>query len=221
MISLEGVTKYHWTKAGRRCVLDDVNFTFERGRSVGLLGANGAGKSTLIRLIAGLEKPSAGRIRRQARISWPLGLKGGFHSTLTGAENVRFVSRIYDVDYADIIDFVADFAEIGDYLNMPIKTYSSGMVARLAFGLSFALRFDVYLIDEVTAVGDAGFRERCEAELAGRCQNADVIMVSHSMSTLRQYCNHGVILDNGKLETFETLDASIAEYERRLKHKNG
>jgi capsular polysaccharide transport system ATP-binding protein len=216
MIRLDGVTKSYHTPNGRRVVLDDVSYDFRRGSSVGILGLNGAGKSTLIRLMAGLEHPTRGRVIRTGRISWPLAFSGGFHGSLTGAENVKFVTRIYDIDYNQAMRYVADFAEIGVYMDMPVKTYSSGMRARLAFGLSIALDFEVYLIDEVTAVGDQRFQDRCKEALAGRRRNSDIIMVSHSMEFIKTYCDDGIILQDGNLETFPTLADSIDEYYRRL-----
>ena len=217
MIQLDGVTKFYRTPNGRRMVLDDVNYTFVRGASVGILGLNGAGKSTLIRMLAGLERPNSGRVIRSGRISWPLAFSGGFHGSLTGAENIKFISRIYDIDYNQTMRYVIDFAEIGEYMDMPVKTYSSGMRARVAFGLSIALDFEMYLIDEVTAVGDQRFQDRCREALTERQRNSDIIMVSHAMATIKTYCNQGIILQDGNLETFPTLDASIKEYERRLK----
>jgi capsular polysaccharide transport system ATP-binding protein len=216
MIKLDGVTKYFRTPNGRRMVLDNVTYTFNRGSSVGILGLNGAGKSTVIRLLAGLEHPNAGRVIRTGRISWPLAFSGGFHSSLTGAENVKFVARIYDIDYDQTMRYVADFAEIGEYMDMPVRTYSSGMRSRLAFGLSIALDFEVYLIDEVTAVGDLRFQQRCQEALTSRRRNSDIIMVSHHMATIQTYCDQGIILQDGNLETFPALDDSIQEYHRRL-----
>ena len=216
MISLEGVSKYYRTPNGRRMVLDDVTYTFRRGSSVGILGMNGAGKSTLIRLLAGLEHPNRGRVVRTGRISWPLAFSGGFHGSLTGAENVKFVTRIYDIDYNQTMRYVADFAEIGDYMDMPVRTYSSGMRARVAFGLSIALDFEMYLIDEVTAVGDLRFQERCKEALTARRRNSDIIMVSHAMGTITTYCDQAIILQDGNLETFPTLDDGIKEYYNRL-----
>jgi capsular polysaccharide transport system ATP-binding protein len=215
MIALENITKFYHTKAGRHYVLDNVNFTFERGRSTGILGLNGAGKSTLIRLIAGLEHANAGRVVRTGRISWPLAYGGGFHMESSGAQNIRFVTRIYGVDYGKTFDYVADFAELGPYMNMPVRTYSAGMRGRLAFGLSLALDFDTYLIDEVTAAGDVRFQERCREAMKDKRPHADVIMVSHSFATIRQYCDHAVMLSNGHLETFGSLDDTIKEYQRR------
>jgi capsular polysaccharide transport system ATP-binding protein len=215
MIALENLTKFYRTKAGRRYVLNDVSYVFEPGRSTGVLGFNGAGKSTLIRLMSGLEQPNDGRIVRSGRISWPLAFSGGFHVDSTGAQNIRFVSRIYGIDYEETLAYVADFAEIGPYMDMPVTTYSSGMRARLAFGLSLAMDFDTYLVDEVTAVGDARFQERCREAMKVKRQHADVIMVSHNISTIREYCDHAVIISDGRLETFGSMDDTIAEYQRR------
>ena len=150
------------------------------------MGVNGAGKSTTMRLIAGTELPNSGRVRRDVRVSWPLGFAGGFHPLMTGRENVKFVARIYGADVRKTLDFVEDFSEIGDYIDAPVKTYSSGMMARLSFGLSMAIDFECYLIDEITAVGDARFQARCVGTFAERRKRADIIMVSHSMETIKR-----------------------------------
>ena len=147
-------------------MLDQLSAVFEEGVSVGILGRNGAGKSTLLRILGGAEQPDSGRVIRKGRVSWPIGFSGGFNGSLTGEENARFVARIYDADIDRVIEFAKDFAEIGDYFQMPVRTYSSGMKARLAFGLSMAIDFDTYLVDEVTAVGDATFQERCREAFA-------------------------------------------------------
>jgi capsular polysaccharide transport system ATP-binding protein len=215
VIGLENVTKFYRTKAGRRYILDDISFTFETGRSIGVLGLNGAGKSTLIRMMSGIELPNSGRLVRTGRISWPLAFGGGFHMDSTGAQNVRFVTRVYGVDYQKTLDYVVDFAEIGPYMDMPVLTYSSGMKARLAFGLSLAMDFDTYLIDEVTAVGDARFQERCREAMKNKRNHSDVIMVSHSFATIKTYCDDAVIMSDGRLETFGSMDDTIAEYLRR------
>ena len=162
MIKLDNVFKYYRSHGHRKVVLDHVSLDFAAGRSYGILGVNGAGKSTLMRLLAGTELPNGGRVVRTSRVSWPLGFSGGLHPMLSGRENVKFVARVYGQDARKVIDFVEDFAEIGAYIDAPIRTYSSGMMARLAFGLSLSIEFDCYLIDEVTAVGDARFAARCQ-----------------------------------------------------------
>ena len=167
MIQLDNIFKFYKTEGHLKIVLDHVSMTFESGTSYGLLGVNGAGKSTTLRLLAGTELPNAGRVIRSSRVSWPLGFAGGFHPMMSGRENVKFVARAYGEDVRRVLDFVEDFAELGDYIDVAVRTYSSGMMARLAFGLSMAIEFDCYLIDEVISVGDALFRERCEEELFG------------------------------------------------------
>jgi capsular polysaccharide transport system ATP-binding protein len=214
MIVLEDVYKAYRTRGRPKVVLDHVTTVFEPGHSYGLLGVNGAGKSTTLRLIAGVELPNGGRIRRAARVSWPLGFANGFHPMMTGRENVHFVARVYGEDPRRTARFVEDFAEIGDYMDQPVKTYSSGMMARLAFGLSMAVEFDVYLVDEITAVGDARFQERCAAAFDARRAGADLIMVSHSMSTIARYCDRGALLVDGRLIMYPTADEAAAAYMR-------
>lgn len=212
MISLHRVEKSYRTLEGRRIVLDDVSATFPAGHRVGVLGANGAGKSTLIRLLAGVEAPNSGRIRRQGRVSFPLGFGGTFHPKLSGRENVVFLARLYGASERFVMKYVADFAELGQYFNMPVETYSSGMRAKLAFGACLAIDFDVFLIDEVTAVGDARFQARCQEAFESRMKTADIVMVSHSLSTIRAYCDIGAVLCDGRLTLYDDLDQAIGLY---------
>lgn len=212
MIELRNVTKFYRAEAHKKIILDRVSFTFEPGYSYGLLGVNGAGKSTTLRLISGAQLPNSGSIRRRARISWPLGFASGFHSGLSGRENLKFVARAYGADVRYVIDFVADFAELGDYLDNPVRTYSSGMSARLAFGLSMAIQFDCYLIDEITAVGDVRFQQRCEDIFARRRANADLIVVSHSMETIKSFCDRGIVLVDGRMLYYDNVENAIEMY---------
>lgn len=217
MIRLENVTKGYRVGDTHKLIMRNVTATFPRGRSVGLLGRNGAGKSTLLRMIGGSVEPDEGRIMRDARISWPLGFSGGFHSALTGAQNVRFIARIYGVDTDDLIARVAEFSELGDYMHMPVAAYSSGMKARLAFGASMAINFEVYLVDEITAVGDSAFRKKTSAAFREKSQHADVIMVSHSTAMIREYCNCGVILEGGKMTFHDDLEEALALHEENMR----
>ncbi len=214
MIDMQNVFKCYRSHGHVKVVLDDISFRFAAGRSYGILGVNGAGKSTLMRILAGTELPNAGKVRRSARVSWPLGFSGGLHPLLTGRENVQFVARIFGADQKRVLTFVEDFAEVGAYMDVPIKTYSSGMIARLAFGLSIAIDFDCYLIDEVTAVGDARFAQRCRIEFEKRKRTSDIIMVSHSMDTIQQYCNTGAVLVDGRLHVFTDVNEAIDLYKK-------
>lgn len=214
MIQLDNVFKFYKADGHTKIVLDHVSTIFQPGRSYGLLGVNGAGKSTTLRLIAGTELPNSGKIRRTSRVSWPLGFAGGFHPLISGRENVKFVARAYGEDVRKVIDFVEDFSELGDYIDVQVKTYSSGMMARLAFGLSMAIQFECYLIDEITAVGDTRFQARCQAAFEQRRKNSDLIVVSHSMQTIKDYCDHGAVLVDGQLMMFESVDKAIEMYNR-------
>ncbi|WP_375454991.1 ABC transporter ATP-binding protein [uncultured Methylobacterium sp.] len=214
MIRFENVTKIYKTDGHRRTILERVSLTLKPGISYGILGINGAGKSTTMRLIGGTEEPSSGRIKRALRVSWPLGFGGGFHPAMTGRDNVIFVARVYGEDPKRVLDYVEDFSELGSYLDVPIRTYSSGMGARLAFGMSMAIPFDCYLIDEVTAVGDARFQKRCSDVFAERRRNADVIMVSHSMEVIREWCTQGIVLLNGRAIIYEDVNDAIEVYRR-------
>jgi capsular polysaccharide transport system ATP-binding protein len=214
MIEFLDVHKYYRASGRTKIVLDHITTTFERGHSYGILGVNGAGKSTTIRLISGVEAPNSGRVRRHVRVSWPIGFASGFNGLMTGRNNVTFAARAYGQDVRRVLDYVEDFSELGDYLDAPVKTYSSGMGARLAFALSMAIEFDCYLIDELTAVGDARFQQRCQAAFKERRKRADVIMVSHMVGTIKDYCDRGAVLVDGRLIFFEDIDQAIDMYNR-------
>ena len=215
MIELNHVTKvYPLPRGQRKVVLDDISYTFHEGTSMGILGLNGAGKSTLMRLICGAEAPDKGRVKRTSRVSWPIGFSGGFHGSLTGRENMRFTCRIYGADIKKVTEFVEDFSELGPYMDMPIRTYSSGMKSKLAFGLSMAIGFDFYLIDEGYSVGDATFRAKSEQVFQERRANATCLVVAHSTSVIRKNCDNAIILKDGKFQCFDTLDDALNTYER-------
>ena len=216
MIRLEHVTKTFRTPRGRKLVLDNASATFEAGHNFGILGVNGAGKSTLIRLIAGSELPDRGIVRRYGRVSFPLGFGGTFHGALSGCENAAFIARIYGAPVRATIDYVEDFAELGEYWTMPVNTYSSGMRARLAFAVCLGIDFDVYLIDEVTEVGDQRFRRKCADAFRARMAHSDIILVSHNPQTIRQYCDRGAILADGALSLYDEIGAALTRYHRML-----
>ncbi|RMF34039.1 MAG: ABC transporter ATP-binding protein [Alphaproteobacteria bacterium] len=209
MIRFENVTKTFPTRAGTRVIVENLNLTIRKGRSLAMLGRNGAGKSTIMRMIAGTLDPDSGRIHRHARISWPLGFSGGFHGALTGAQNVRFAARIYGVDTDALLEYVEAFADLGPFMHEPVASYSSGMKGRLAFGVSMGVLFDFYLVDELTAVGDEAFKRKCQAVFDERLQRANVIMISHSMPTLRNFCQSGLVVEGGRVEYFEDLEEAI------------
>jgi capsular polysaccharide transport system ATP-binding protein len=213
VIRFENLTKSFRVRGERRVVIDNLDLTLPTGKSLALLGRNGAGKSTLLEMIAGIIRPDSGRIVSDGSISWPVGFGGSFHKDLTGSQNVRFIARIYGVDTEGLMDFVADFSELGKYFHMPVRSYSSGMKSRLAFGASMGIRFDTYLVDEVTAVGDATFKRKSKAIFADRMQHSSAIMVNHSMNQLRQFCNAGIVLENGQMQYFDDLDEAIAVHE--------
>jgi capsular polysaccharide transport system ATP-binding protein len=212
VIILENVSKTYRVRDQRNIVLDNINLTFPLGINIGILGRNGAGKSTMMRIIGGSELPDSGRVIRKGRVSWPIGFSGGFHGSLTGRENLRFTCRIYGALIDEVTDFVDDFAGLGRYMDMPLKTYSSGMRSKLAFGLSMAIGFDYYLIDEVTAVGDAAFKKKCEATFNARKTSSTLIVVSHSIATIKKHCDVAAVLDKGQLLFFDDIDKAIRCY---------
>lgn len=211
-LRFHNVSKHYRTKDGRRDVLRNLSIDFPRGRNIAILGRNGAGKSTLMRLLAGVETPNRGTVERLTRVSWPIGFGGGVHNKLSGYENCRFIARIYNADPREVTEFVAEFSELGDYFHMPVKTYSSGMRAKLAFGMSMAIKFDCYLIDELTAVGDEKFKQKCRDVFDTRLADADIIMVSHQPGTMRAYCDTAAVLHDGQIRFFENLDEAIEIY---------
>ncbi len=217
MIRLERATKEVRMKGVRKMIIDDVSVTFPRGKSIGLLGRNGAGKSTLLQIIAGTLELDRGRIIRQGKISWPLGFQGSFQGNLSGEQNVRFVARIYGVDTDELVAYVAEFAELGQFYHAPVRTYSSGMKARLAFGVSMGINFDYYLVDEITAVGDTNFKRKSQQTFKEKLSNSDVIMVSHSTGTLRDYCQTGIVLENGQMTYYDDINEAIAVHESNMK----
>jgi capsular polysaccharide transport system ATP-binding protein len=212
MIHLSHVTKRYPMHGGDRVILDDVNLRVRRGEKIGILGRNGSGKSTLIRLISGAERPSSGTVTRSMRVSWPLAFAGGFQGTLTGLDNLRFICRIYNTTTEDKIPFVQEFSELGAYLREPVKSYSSGMRARLAFALSMVIEFDCYLIDEVIAVGDQRFHERCQIELFEKRRDRSMIIVSHNPDFIKAHCDDAGVMVKGKLHFFPSVDEGFAFY---------
>lgn len=216
MIILDNVRKTYRAGGMRKTVLDGVSVAFDPRHAYGIMGLNGAGKSTLMRLVAGSELPDSGSIHRGVSISWPLAFSGGFHPEMTGRENLNFVARVYGVNPRYVNDFVSDFAELGGYLDAPVKTYSSGMSARLAFGMSMAVEFDFYLIDETIGVGDERFRARCRQAMKERRARSGLMLVSHGVGAIREYCDRGAILKDGKLTLYDDLDEAIATYRRSI-----
>lgn len=214
-IHLHNVCKSYHTRGGSRRVLDHVSLTLERGQHIGILGRNGAGKSTMIRLLSGAEYPTAGRIERGMSVSWPLAFTGAFNTHLTGLDNLKFVCRVYGVDWRQLLPFVEEFTELGIYLREPVMHYSAGMAMRLAFALSMAIEFDCFLIDEGLAVGDARFGQRCHVELFEKRKDRSYILVSHSADVIRAYCERVAVLHLGRLYEFPTVDEAFAFYDQQ------
>jgi capsular polysaccharide transport system ATP-binding protein len=216
MLELQNITKSYPTPRGRRYVFRDLSFSFPQGANIGLIGRNGAGKSTLLRLLGGIDMPDCGHVRSTGSISWPVGLTGGFVTTLSARENVEFVCRIFGAYGRDMhrrVGFVREFAEIGEYFDLPMKSFSSGMRSRVAFGLSMAFEFDYYLIDEVMAVGDAQFKRKSREVLKERLRRANLILTSHNMADIRQYCNLVVVVDRGNTVLYDDVEAGIQIYQ--------
>jgi len=213
MICVNNVTKSYRTRTGTNTVLNNISLTIKKGEKVGVLGRNGSGKSTLIRLLGGIEQPDRGTITRTMSVSWPLAFSGAFQGSLTGIDNLRFICRIYGTSIEDKIPRVEEFSELGKYLREPVKTYSSGMKARLAFALSMAIEFDCYLIDEVMAVGDSRFHDKCRYELHEKRKDRSMILVSHNPKEIRNHCSVFYVLQNGSLQRFDDPDKAYRQYQ--------
>lgn len=215
MIKIENLTKSYRTPAGRHYVFKNLHVELPSNKSVALIGRNGAGKSTLLRVIGGIDRPDCGKIITNNTISWPVGLAGGFQGSLTGRENVKFVARLYSSqdELREKVAFVQEFAELGKYFDMPIKTYSSGMKSRLGFGLSMAFKFDYYLVDEVTAVGDARFKKKCAELFKSRHDESSFLMVSHSLNSLKEFCDVALFIGrDNQVKYYESVDEAIENY---------
>jgi len=197
-------------------VANNISHVFPSGESVALLGRNGAGKSTMLGMIAGTVLPDRGQIIRHGRVSYPVGFAGSFHPDLSGAQNARFVARIYGVDSDELVDFVRKFAGLSHHYHLPFRSYSSGMRSRLAFGVSMGIPFDTYLVDEVTSVGDASFRAKSQALFKKRMETAGAIVVSHSMDLMRSLCTSGAVLENGRIFYYARVERAIEHYENML-----
>ncbi|MEO0751395.1 MAG: ABC transporter ATP-binding protein [Pseudomonadota bacterium] len=216
MLAFENLTKGFWVNGHYRVVIDNLNLVLPDGKSLALMGRNGAGKSTLMELISGIMRPDEGRVVSDGTISWPIGLSAAFHRDMSGAENVRFIARIYGVDTEELLEFVKEFSELGEFFYMPTRAYSSGMKSRLAFGTSMGIHFDYYLVDEVTAVGDARFKRKSKVVFNERMKNSSAIVVNHSMDQLRSLCDSGIVLENGKVTFFEDLEEAIEYHENSM-----
>ena len=213
MIRFDNVSKSFWTGGYQKLVLHNASFAVDVGRNLGILAPNGTGKTTLINMMAGLEQPDHGTVTRHGRISWPVGYNGGIVRTMSGAENVRYIARLYDRDQDETLAFCIDFAELDHYIDMPVQTYSSGMRSRLIFAILMAIDFDFYLVDEGASAGDRQFNEKAAAMFRERLEYATLVMVSHSAETLKQYCDQAAVLKDGQLHLFESLEEAKELYE--------
>lgn len=212
MIQIDNLWKSYPTRHGMRVILRDINLTIQPGEKLGILGRNGAGKSTMIRLIGGAELPTNGHITRQMSVSWPLAFGGAFQMALTGLDNLRFISRIYGVQVDDKIGFIEDFSELGAYLREPVAKYSAGMLARLAFAISMSVEFDCFLIDEVIAVGDKRFHDKCHVELFEKRGDRAMIFVSHDSDYIKHHCSRAAVLLDGELIVYDDVEEAYAIY---------
>lgn len=217
MITLNNITKVYRTRRGNHRVLDNVSMTIEPGEKVGMLGPNGAGKSTLMRIVSGAEQPTFGTVERTMSVSWPLGFVGGFQSSLTGYDNLKFICRIYSHDHQELLPYIQDFSELGHYLFEPVKSYSAGMRARLAFAISMAIDFDCLIIDEVIAVGDQRFQEKSRNELLNKRRNKAMVIITHEMHFIRENCSVVYVVENGQLRKFQDIHEGIEFHENSFR----
>jgi len=212
MLVVNGLKKQYAREGKVRVLFENLSFSMGRAERLAILGRNGQGKSTLIKILGGVLAATGGSIGWSLTPSWPLGFGGGFQGGLTGVDNIRFLARIYDRPVAPMLTSVERFAELGDALTMPVKHYSSGMRARLAFGLSLAIEFDCYLIDEIVAVGDALFRQKCEDELFGKRHDRAYIIASHDLNFIRHSCERAIIIDKGRHFLYDDIGLAIDAY---------
>ncbi len=212
-VVVDNLVKSYDGEAGTVRVLDGISFDIGPGEKIAVLGKNGAGKSTLVKLIGGVEQPTSGVVHRGLTMSWPLSFGGGgVAKQMSGLDNTRFIARIYNRPIEETIDFVADFAELGEYLRYPVHTYSSGMRMRLAFALTMAVEFECYLIDEVLSVGDSRFQKKCRDALFGRRGHAAMILVSHQRQTILEYCSKALVLKRGRSQLFDDVEFALDLY---------
>lgn len=216
MIRFSNVRRSFWTPSGHKHVARGITATFPSGVSVALLGRNGAGKSSLMEMIGGALKPDEGTIEITGSMSWPVGFSGSFHRDLTGMQNTRFIARVYGVDTDELVEFVEDFAELGEHFHLPVRSYSSGMKSRLAFGVSIGIPFDTYLVDEVTAVGDASFKKKSRLVFQERLKTSGAVVVTHYMSQVRQLCTAGAVLEDGILTYYDDVEDAIVHHQQNL-----
>lgn len=216
MIVFDNVTKGFWVRGQYAPIVSNLTLTLPTGKSLALMGGNGSGKTTLMQMIAGTMRPDKGEIWSDGSISWPVGTGGSFHRNLTGAQNTRFVARVYGIDTDELAAFVEDFAELGRQFHAPIRTYSAGMRSRLAFGISMGIPFGTYLVDEVTAVGDQRFKRKSQAVFRDRMAASSAIMVSHDLEELQEFCNGALVLHKGQLQYFDDLNEGIEQHKRNM-----
>ncbi len=214
MILIDNVLKRYRTRGGMHTVLNGVSLQINKGEKLGILGRNGSGKSTLIRIISGAERPTSGQVVRNMSVSWPLAFGGSFQGSLTGIDNVRFICRVYGADFNVVLPFVREFSELGKFFREPVKTYSSGMSARLAFAISMAIEFDCFLIDEVISVGDTRFHDKCRQELFEKRRDRALIVVSHEAHNIRDHCTRACVLRDGLLQEYPGVDAAYENYNK-------
>ncbi len=214
MLEFENVSKSFWTGQQRKVILDRASFRVEMGKSLGILAPNGTGKTTIVNMMAGLEKPDEGIIRRGCRVSFPLGFMGGVVPKHTARENARYIARLYGLDPDYVEAFCRWLCNLKEYFEMPVGTYSQGMRARLNFALLLALDFDIYLIDEgMPSTTDVDFNRKASDILRERLENATIIVVSHQATTLEKFCRSAAILREGQLHMFDTLEEAKALYD--------
>jgi capsular polysaccharide transport system ATP-binding protein len=216
MIEIRNLCKTFYTREGAKVVANNITTTVPGGVSVALLGRNGAGKSTLMGMIGGTIRPDSGQINIKGTVSWPVGFSGGFHRDLTGAQNIRFIARVYGVDTESLLEYVKDFAQLGPHFYAPVHSYSSGMRSRLAFGVSIGIPFDTYLVDEVTAVGDANFKRKSRIVFNERMKTAGAVVVTHSMAQVRLLCQAGIVLENGQLTYYDDVEEAIDQHHANM-----
>lgn len=203
-----------------RWVLQDINFTVEPGEAIGIIGVNGAGKSTLLKMISGTTQPTTGSVHISGRVAALLELGMGFHPDFSGRQNALMAGQLlgYSIEEISLLmPTIESFAELGDYIDQPVRVYSSGMQVRLAFSVATAIRPSILIVDEALAVGDIAFQRKCFARIEQyRERGTALLFVSHDLETVKKMCNSAMLINNGKIENFGSPKKVCEEYERIL-----
>lgn len=212
----ERLVFWNHKKAETRTVLDNINIDIKKGETVALIGVNGSGKSTLLKLMTKIIYPTKGKVETKGKLTSLLELGAGFHPDFTGRENIYFNASIFGLTRKEIdkrMDDIINFSELQDFIDNPVRTYSSGQYMRLAFSIAINVDAEILLIDEILAVGDQHFQEKCFEKLEElRDSDKTIVIVSHSLDAIKKICTRGIWIHEGKIQIDSDIDKTISEY---------